>query len=114
EMFLQHVMHHLFLGQPKRVIEGADEQWLDRLPFGIFPDAEGRDNALRALKDHLRDLEQGIRAPSHFDLAGERIDAFVIRQQGKRDLRQRWRWFATLPVLVETASRTASPIAART
>src|SRR5207248_2513586 len=61
EMLLQNVMHHLFLGQPERVIESAHEQRLNGLSLGIFPDAESRHYAVRPLQNHLGNIEQRIR-----------------------------------------------------
>src|SRR4026209_199513 len=53
--------------------------------------------AFRFLKNHLRDIEKWVCSSSHFDLTGERLDAFFVRQQTQINLRKRLRRFTALP-----------------
>src|SRR4051794_8201199 len=56
---------------------------MDRLVFRIFCHTEADGMALRLLQDHLSNVEKGIGAASHLDLAGQGFDALLIGQEAQ-------------------------------
>jgi hypothetical protein len=73
--------------------------------------------AFGLLQDHLGDVEERVGAAGHLDLARERLDPFVVGDEGEGDLGQRRRGFPARQGFARLATapkRTVAPTGAIT
>src|SRR5262245_13327642 len=108
EMFVQHMIDGLLLGQPQRFIQFTKEQRLRHFALGIFDHAEMHLVTIGLLQNQVRNVKERIGPAGQSDLPRQRFHSFFLWNQINIELD---RWGDRLATLLVTRPASLTRVA---